>query len=162
MSEKLKELFDKEIGISCAFIDKPQHVICYDHSTHVALYDLNIYHADVQFKKFSMAPIPTHGYALRGRMGFKCDYIRAANEILNPNEWGIITLKNRRAKEIAEEIEEDIPEMQDILLLKRGSYAIAIAPRIFDTELEAEVMEGFSVINLNKIIKKTASSAMVW
>jgi len=171
IEKELKDKFDKEIGIASVFEeDYPPFTLCFDNSHHVALYNMELYPKEIKFEKFSLGEMPQKGYVLNNSFGFRVSYIKAAKDILNPNEYGFESLKNVNKRDLEEiinsvgETKREIPEFQDILYLKKGKYAIVIAPRIFDklTGIIDGVLEGFPVLKFDKVLKKTSSSVMVW
>ena len=171
MEQKLMEKFDKEIGAAFIFEDEkfPEYLLCFDNSHHLSLYNMSKYPRELKFKKFSLGELPKSGYIMRGRLGYNIEYINAINNILNPNEYCFETLENKEFDKINDLLKQhgmdkiEIHKFQEVLHLKKGSYAVVIAPRIFDEEIDKQtVAEGFSVYEFDKIFKKASSSVMVW
>jgi len=171
IEKELKDKFDKEVGIACVFEeDYPPYTLCFDHSHHVALYNMKEFPREIKFEKFSLGEMPEKGYVLNKSFGYRVSYIKAAKDILNPNEYGFESLKNVNKEDLESLIESlgepkrEIPEFQDILYLKKGSFALVIAPRIFRKLIDIKdgMLEGFPVLKFDKVLKKTSSSVMVW
>lgn len=141
----MKEKFEEKVGRYFTIDDWPEYIITIDASNIMALVDATKFTKVQEWEPFNIVIPFDEGYVTYEDESFNVAYIKEIIKILKPDEYGIY-------KEYCEEKDDD----GLILALKRGNYAIILAPLI---RLEAK--KTLPEIPLKSTLKKAPSSVMV-
>ena len=142
----ITENYIEEFGLAFEFNSEeyPDYIIRLDATHNTALVNISKIEYDFKWKPFVAGKIPEEGFIRHETNEFNLTFLHRAIKAINPDEYDFMKGFNK---------EEEIDNF--ILMLRKGSYAIMIAPAI---EKKGNPL---SKLTIEHLIKKAPKSVFV-